>query len=117
MQESKGFKNILTQTKGRCFHSFFDKFLSAKITFFLGEPHDRAETAFLLWLQLEYPEYLDDRLDDDLNSSTQPSVPSWIPLKNLQFLKISNGYFESLWQSDVQVSCSSTSKIISLFIT
>ncbi|GLJ33693.1 hypothetical protein SUGI_0677200 [Cryptomeria japonica] len=101
--ESKGFKKILTQTKGRCFHSIFDKFLNSKITFFLGEPDDRAKrSSFLLWLHVEYPEYLDDGLDNDLNSSTEPSIPFWIPLQNLQFLKISNGYFERLWQRDVQ---------------
>ncbi|KAH9288819.1 hypothetical protein KI387_032936 [Taxus chinensis] len=90
--EFMGFQNILTQTKGRCFHSIFDKSMCARATYFVADSNDsgKASTS-LLWLHLE------------LNSSTHyPSIPSWIPLQNLQYLRISNGRLERLWQSNVQ---------------
>ncbi|GLJ33336.1 hypothetical protein SUGI_0670680, partial [Cryptomeria japonica] len=89
--ESKGFRKILEQTKGRCFHSIVDKSTGCKITYFLGEPEDGSDTTYLLWLQLEY-----------LNRAIKSSILSWIPLQHLQCLRIKNGCFQKLWQSDVQ---------------
>ncbi|KAH9288821.1 hypothetical protein KI387_032938, partial [Taxus chinensis] len=90
--ELKGFQNILAQTKDRCFHSIFDESLSSRITYFVGQSDDSGKaSACLLWLQLE------------LDSCTRyPSIPSWIPLQNLQFLRICYGRLERLWQSNVQ---------------
>ncbi|GLJ33335.1 hypothetical protein SUGI_0670650 [Cryptomeria japonica] len=95
--ELKGFQNILTQTKSRCFHSIVDKSMGCGITYFLGEPENGSD-ASLLWLQLEYLSCCPLDLNSDINSS----IPSWIPLQNLQCLRISNGCFKRLWQSDVQ---------------
>ncbi|KAH9288823.1 hypothetical protein KI387_032940, partial [Taxus chinensis] len=90
--ELKGFQNILAQTKGRCFHSIFDEFLCSRITYFVGQSDDSGKaSACLLWLQLE----LDSR-------TRYPSIPSWIPIQNLQFLRICYGHLERLWQSTVQ---------------
>ncbi|XP_057846543.2 disease resistance protein Roq1 isoform X2 [Cryptomeria japonica] len=72
-----GFKNILAKTNIRCFSSFFDASMGSQVTFFLGQSNSCLEaSASLLWLQLEG------------NSKEQPSIPSWIPLQNLHYLKI-----------------------------
>ncbi|GLJ33372.1 hypothetical protein SUGI_0671350 [Cryptomeria japonica] len=90
--ERKGFQNILSQTKGRCFHSIYDRSVGSQITYFMGESEERGETSSsLLWLQL------------DLNCRELSSIPPWIPLQNLQCLRISHGYLKRLWQSNVQV--------------
>ncbi|GLJ33364.1 hypothetical protein SUGI_0671230 [Cryptomeria japonica] len=89
--ESKGFKNILTIPDIRCFLSIFDKSMGSKVTFFLGQENNRFETSgSLLWLQLEG------------NSTEQPSMPPWIPLQNLQCLRIRSVQFKTLWGNDMQ---------------
>ncbi|GLJ57081.1 hypothetical protein SUGI_1293520 [Cryptomeria japonica] len=89
--ESKGFDNILANTNFRCFHSIFDKSMGSQVTFFLSQPKNCSEmSASLLWLQLQP------------NSTEQPSIPSWIPLQNLQCLKIEHGQFKKLWNDSIQ---------------
>ncbi|XP_059063766.1 disease resistance protein Roq1-like isoform X2 [Cryptomeria japonica] len=89
--EPKGFENILIQTKRRCFHSFFDESLKSRITFLLGELDDSAAISTpLLLLQLDVEGYLSD------------SIPSWIPLQNMQCCTINGGHFNRLWRQDVQ---------------
>ncbi|XP_057813971.2 uncharacterized protein LOC131027886 [Cryptomeria japonica] len=103
--ESMGFENILAQTTGRCFHSFFDKSLNFEIKFFLGESDDDIEpSTSLLLLHIWYP-YAYCGLhpsnlwrQHQLNFGVQPRIPSWIPLENLQCIRISNGYLKYLWQ-------------------
>ncbi|KAH9320249.1 hypothetical protein KI387_022018, partial [Taxus chinensis] len=97
--EFMGFQNILSQTKGRSFYSIFDESMNSRITYFVGASGDSPETSTaLLWLQLDYL----DRPHLPLDASIHPSIPSWIPLQNLQCLRINNGYFKRLWQSHVQ---------------
>ncbi|GLJ34569.1 hypothetical protein SUGI_0695320 [Cryptomeria japonica] len=102
--ESKGFEDIFAQTKGRCFHSIFDKSLNFEVQFFLGESDDNAEmSSCLLWLHLLYPYYSNLnhlRYPHQLSFSVQPKIPSWIPLQNMQCLRISNGCFKRLWEQD-----------------
>ncbi|KAH9294115.1 hypothetical protein KI387_040682 [Taxus chinensis] len=94
--ESKGFQNILTETNGRCFHSIFDPSMSCKITYFVEKSNNSADTStVLLWLEL------------DLKGNKLKSIPSWIPLQNLQYLRIVDGRLKKLWQDDLQVSSSS----------
>ncbi|XP_057833658.1 disease resistance protein Roq1 isoform X2 [Cryptomeria japonica] len=82
--EAKGLKQILAETKGRCFHSFKDSSLKSTITFFIMNSNDSAETD-LLWLEI-------------LNeSSSLKEIPSWIPLRKLQCLSIYN--MEELWST------------------
>ncbi|GLJ07135.1 hypothetical protein SUGI_0059480 [Cryptomeria japonica] len=112
--ESNGLKTIFSQTKGRCFHSIFDKSLNAEVQFFLRESDDREEmSSSLLWLHLCYPYVYcrpyssnSSRLScqDHLNFSVQPQIPSWIPLQNVQCLRVGNGYFKRLWQQDAEAS-------------
>ncbi|KAH9288615.1 hypothetical protein KI387_032732 [Taxus chinensis] len=94
--ESKGFQNILTETNGRCFHSIFDPSMNCKITYFVEKSNNSADTStVLLWLEL------------DLKGNKLKSIPSWIPLQNLQYLRIVDGRLKKLWQDDLQVSSSS----------
>ncbi|GLJ06483.1 hypothetical protein SUGI_0040220 [Cryptomeria japonica] len=91
--ESMGFRNILTKTNLRCFHSFFDKSMNSQVTFFLGQSDNYVEmSSSLLWLELE-------------GYSTKQSIkgiPSWIPLQSLQYLKIKVGPFKTLWKDRIQ---------------
>ncbi|GLJ33351.1 hypothetical protein SUGI_0670920 [Cryptomeria japonica] len=92
--ESMGFKTILGKTNIRCFHSIFDESMGSQVTFFLGQPDTCLETsASLLWLQLEG------------NSGEQPCIPSWIPVQNLQGLKIKSGQLKTLWENRIQAPC------------
>ncbi|KAH9288565.1 hypothetical protein KI387_032682 [Taxus chinensis] len=94
--ESKGFQTILTETNGRCFHSIFDPSMNCKITYFVEKSNNSADTStVLLWLEL------------DLKGNELKSIPSWIPLQNLQYLRIVDGCLKKLWQDDLQVSNSS----------
>lgn len=98
------FENIVAQTKGRCFHSYFDKSLNSQVKFFLGESADSVEmSSCLLLLHIWYPYLYSGPNSSNLNLSVQPGIPSWIPLQNMQFLRISNGYFKRLWQHDAEV--------------
>ncbi|GLJ33134.1 hypothetical protein SUGI_0666940 [Cryptomeria japonica] len=92
--ETKGFKQILTGTKARCFHSFRDSSLNAAITFFVGGLNDSGENE-LLWL------------DIDNKGCNIKNLPSWIPLQKLHSLTVSNmeewwSSFEQQLQNDVQ---------------
>ncbi|KAH9288617.1 hypothetical protein KI387_032734, partial [Taxus chinensis] len=90
--ESKGFQNILIETNGRCFHSIFDPSMSCKITYFVEKSNNSADTStVLLWLEL------------DLKGYQLKRIPSWIPLQNLQYLRIVDGRLKKLWQDDLQV--------------
>ncbi|GLJ33402.1 hypothetical protein SUGI_0671950 [Cryptomeria japonica] len=95
--ELKGFHNILAQTKGRCFHSISDESMECQIIYFIREFEDSSDTP-LLWLQLQYPNWP----QDPLNSAIKTSIPSWIPLQNLLYLRINGGCFQRLWQSHMQ---------------
>ncbi|KAH9330195.1 hypothetical protein KI387_002303, partial [Taxus chinensis] len=84
----KGFQSILAETNGRCFHSIFDRSIGSYITYFLGNSDDRGQSSTsLLWLEL------------DLYLVELANIPSWIPLQNLECLKIRHGHLEQLWQS------------------
>ncbi|GLJ57083.1 hypothetical protein SUGI_1293690 [Cryptomeria japonica] len=90
--ELMGHETILAKTNVRCFQSIFDESMGSQVTFFLAQSDSCVETsAFLLWLQLEG------------NSSELPSIPSWIPLRKLQCLKIKGGRFNRLWEDHMQV--------------
>ncbi|XP_057846044.2 disease resistance protein Roq1-like [Cryptomeria japonica] len=101
--ESKGFLNILAQTKGRCFHSFIDKSINCGITYFLGESDVRGDkSTFLLWLKLQYEGFQNQHQHNlDLNK-LRPCIPSWIPLQRLRCLIIRNLRIKTLWRSYVQ---------------
>ncbi|GLJ33699.1 hypothetical protein SUGI_0677400 [Cryptomeria japonica] len=89
--DSKDFETILANTNFRCFYSIFQKSLGSEVTFFLSPPNNCFEkSASLLWLQL------------NRNSTEQPSIPPWIPLQNLQYLKIKHGHFRKLWENGIQ---------------
>ncbi|GLJ05883.1 hypothetical protein SUGI_0027160 [Cryptomeria japonica] len=92
--EEKGLKNVLTESKDkktRCFNSVFDLSLDCRITYFLGNSDDRDLTLTdLLWIELR------------LNRHEWTNIPSWIPLENLQCLRIIGGHLQRLWQKDGQ---------------
>ncbi|KAH9290031.1 hypothetical protein KI387_034148, partial [Taxus chinensis] len=89
--ESKGFQKTLLETNARCFHSMQDRFMDAQITFFIGNSDDCSqESTSLLWLKLI------------LNGNEHTCIPSWIPLQNLQCLKIFHGPLKGLWMNNVQ---------------
>ncbi|XP_059069222.1 disease resistance protein Roq1 isoform X2 [Cryptomeria japonica] len=94
--ELEGLKKILATTKYsafRCLNSIFDRSIGSQITYFLGNRDDRAETSTaLLWLEL------------DLNWDSYRRIPSWIPLQNLQSLKIKRGHVTRLWQRNLQAT-------------
>ncbi|XP_057817716.1 disease resistance protein Roq1-like [Cryptomeria japonica] len=82
--EAKGFKQILEQTKCRCFHSFKDSTLETEISYLIGSSDDSSETE-LLWLELGNKEGI------------LKSIPTWIPLQKLRYLSVSN--IEELWST------------------
>ncbi|XP_057829873.1 disease resistance protein Roq1 isoform X2 [Cryptomeria japonica] len=87
------FKKILATSKAqslRCLNSIFDRSIGSQILYFLGNRDDIYEAA-LLWLEL------------DMNWRSHTSVPLWIPLQNLQHLKITRGHFKRLWQRNLQL--------------
>ncbi|XP_059064206.1 disease resistance protein RUN1-like [Cryptomeria japonica] len=49
-----------------------------------------------------YPQHVKSLPQLVFNSDINPSIPSWVPLQNLQCLRISGGCFQRLWQSDMQ---------------
>ncbi|KAH9304446.1 hypothetical protein KI387_008850, partial [Taxus chinensis] len=92
--KSNGFRNILAQTNGhsvRCLNSIKEKSMKCRIKYFLGNSDGRFETSTaLLWLQLSYL------------SNKFTSIPSWIPLQNLECLKIMDGNLERLLENNAQ---------------
>ncbi|GLJ45673.1 hypothetical protein SUGI_0961330 [Cryptomeria japonica] len=99
------FKKVLAATRGRsfrCLNSFFDNSIGSQITYFLGNRDDRVETsAALLCLEL------------DMKWNSYRRIPYWIPLQNLQYLKIKRGCLTRLWQSSLQA----TFELKNLFLT
>ncbi|KAH9288926.1 hypothetical protein KI387_033043 [Taxus chinensis] len=89
--ELEGFQAILSKSNWRCFGSVKDRSMDAKITYFIGnsDDWDHAFTS-LLWLELYFIDH------------KHTSIPSWIPLQNLQHLTIAQGHLERLWQSGVE---------------
>ncbi|XP_059074135.1 disease resistance protein RPP2B-like [Cryptomeria japonica] len=85
--EEKGFQHILTETKGRCFHSFVDLSLGRKITYFIGGLNDSVETDLLL-LDIDNRHYLGGELE---------CILSWIPLRKLHILSVNNA--KDLWSN------------------
>ncbi|XP_057855500.2 disease resistance protein Roq1-like isoform X2 [Cryptomeria japonica] len=113
-QEEKGFENILAGINGRsfrCLNSIFDQHNALQFRYFVGNLNDcEGPTTALLWLELDLSmlEKLDEHenIEGEEVMSIMPSsitIPSWIPLQSLHYLKISHGCFRSLWQSDRQV--------------
>ncbi|XP_057855495.2 TMV resistance protein N isoform X2 [Cryptomeria japonica] len=113
-QEEKGFENILGGINGRsfrCLNSIFDQHTNLQFRCFLGNLNDcEGPTTALLWLELDLSmlEKLDEHenIEGEEIMSSMPSsltIPSWIPLQSLHYLKISHGCLRSLWQSDQQV--------------
>ncbi|XP_059065187.1 disease resistance protein Roq1 isoform X2 [Cryptomeria japonica] len=89
--ESKGFKNILTKPDFRCLHSFMDQSMNCHIKYFLGESDNTLEpSTALLWLELSHSQH------------AITNIPAWIPLQNLQSLKIKDRSLEGLWQDNEQ---------------
>ncbi|XP_057837004.2 disease resistance protein Roq1 [Cryptomeria japonica] len=91
----KGFRNIIRESNHhsfRCFHSFFDSSVGGRITFFLGNSDDCPENATVL-LSLELY----------LREEQLISIPSWIPLRNLQRLRVVFGRLKRLWYEAAQV--------------
>ncbi|GLJ33346.1 hypothetical protein SUGI_0670840 [Cryptomeria japonica] len=94
MKESMGFKNILAKTDIRCFYSFFDESMGSLVKFLLGQPDTCFQTSgSLLWLHFE------------CISKEQRRFPTWIPLQNLQYLKINCSGLKTLWENDTQAPC------------
>ncbi|KAH9312671.1 hypothetical protein KI387_027706 [Taxus chinensis] len=111
--EVKGFQNILAQTPGysfRCLNSIFDENTTFEFRYFLigdSNGYDEPSTA-LLWLEIDMS--LCETLDElesvegqDIKSVPSPrTIPCWIPLQSLQYLKVSNGRLPKLWQDEEQ---------------
>ncbi|XP_059068378.1 disease resistance protein Roq1-like [Cryptomeria japonica] len=95
--ESEGYEKILATAKGhsfRCLNSIFEMSIRSQITYFLGNRDDYSNTSVaLLWFEL------------DLSWHWHKSIPSWIPLQNLQCLKIKRGHLKRLWPRTLQVTC------------
>ncbi|GLJ33300.1 hypothetical protein SUGI_0670000 [Cryptomeria japonica] len=85
---SKPFQNIFMELNGRCFNCISDSF---QMTYFFGNSDDSVQTSSTL-LSLELSMFKDKHL----------TIPSWLPLQNLQYLRIKGGCLERLWQSDSQ---------------
>ncbi|KAH9290030.1 hypothetical protein KI387_034147, partial [Taxus chinensis] len=89
--ESKGFQKTLALINARCFHSMRDRLMDAQITFFIGNSDYCSQaSSSLLWLELM------------LNGNEHTCIPSWVPLQNLQGLKVSYGWLKRLWENNVQ---------------
>ncbi|GLJ33129.1 hypothetical protein SUGI_0666730 [Cryptomeria japonica] len=91
--EEKGFNQILEETKGRCFQSFWDLALEQKITYFI------AETG-LVWLEIR-PSFVLKKISS--------RIPSWIPLQKLYFLNVWEveelwSIFQQQFQTNMQAS-------------
>ncbi|XP_059065049.1 disease resistance protein Roq1 isoform X2 [Cryptomeria japonica] len=97
---AKGFKEILAETKGRCFHSFYDSSLQIEITYFTAETD-------LLWLETR----------GSLLFEKLKSIPSWIPLQKLQCLSIEGvGELWSTFQQQLQNKTQASFELRKLWI-
>ncbi|GLJ14045.1 hypothetical protein SUGI_0224630 [Cryptomeria japonica] len=111
-QEEKGFESILAGMSGhsfRCLNSIFDQYTTLQFRYFLGNVNDCEDSTSLLWLEIDSSmlEKQDEHenIEGEFMSSMSSShtIPSWIPLQNLQYLKIYQGSFQRLWRRDHQV--------------
>ncbi|KAH9288683.1 hypothetical protein KI387_032800, partial [Taxus chinensis] len=94
--ESMGFRKILAETNGRCFHSIKDMSISSKITYFIGNTNDCATantSPVLLWLELDIELGVQSKLT---------GIPSWIPAEKLQGLRV-DGPLQELWNPNLQI--------------
>ncbi|KAH9288601.1 hypothetical protein KI387_032718, partial [Taxus chinensis] len=88
----EGFQFILS-SNWRCFGSVKERSMNATIRYFIGNSNGWSHTSTsLLWLEI-------DCIDSKYHCTL---IPSWIPLQNLQYLTISDGFLIRLWQSDVK---------------
>ncbi|KAH9317335.1 hypothetical protein KI387_019104, partial [Taxus chinensis] len=111
--EANGFQNILARTPGysfRCLNSISDENTTFQLRYFLirnSNDYDEPSTA-LLWLEIDLSlcEKLDelDSLEEHMKSVPSPctTIPCWIPLQSLQYLKVSSGRLGKLWQDEEQ---------------
>ncbi|GLJ33617.1 hypothetical protein SUGI_0675860 [Cryptomeria japonica] len=87
---SMRYENVFTESKGRFLGHFWEP-SGITIRFFVGEIEKKAEATIpLLWLELRLHRY------------PFTNIPRWIPLQNLESLRIINGGLKRLWQNDVQ---------------
>ncbi|KAH9288600.1 hypothetical protein KI387_032717 [Taxus chinensis] len=92
----EGFQSILSSNR-RCFGSLEERSMKATIRYFIGNSNGWSHTSTsLLWLEIHFNSYVFK------NRTQMRSIPSWIPLQNLQYLAISNGDLIRLWESDVK---------------
>ncbi|GLJ52196.1 hypothetical protein SUGI_1110260 [Cryptomeria japonica] len=79
--KAKGFKQILAETKGGCFHQFKDSSLGRTITFFIGSLENSAETELLTFqqqLQVNTQENFELRNLEILRSPSLQNLPDLI---------------------------------------
>ncbi|KAH9288621.1 hypothetical protein KI387_032738 [Taxus chinensis] len=99
--ELKCFEKILTNSNGRGLLSIFDSSTGVQITCFIGNPNNYTERSVsLLWLQL------------NLNGCKHSSIPSWIPLQNVRYLRIVDGRLTRLWQKHAQAPSQLTELVL-----
>ncbi|GLJ46369.1 hypothetical protein SUGI_0977370 [Cryptomeria japonica] len=91
--EEKGFEHILAETKARCFNSFWDSSLESNINYFVGSLNDYGETE-LLWLEI------------NKDGGALKQIPSWIPLRKLHYLFVSE--MDEIWNRFQQQMQSNT---------
>ncbi|GLJ33674.1 hypothetical protein SUGI_0676750 [Cryptomeria japonica] len=97
MQEWTGLEIILSKTKIRCLYRM--SFGSSHATLFLGQSDSCVDTsASLLWLEVKGDGYVHPEITE------QSKILSYVPLQNLQYLKISGGLFKTLWENRRQIS-------------
>ena len=94
MQEAKGFKHILDNTKARCFNLCWDFSLGINITYFTGTLND-FDKLELLWLAISGGGgYIEE-------------TASWIPLQKLHYLFVDSmevwNSFQQQMHTDSQV--------------
>ncbi|GLJ33645.1 hypothetical protein SUGI_0676460 [Cryptomeria japonica] len=87
---SMRYENVFTESKGRFLGHFWEP-SGITVRFFVGVTEKKAEATIpLLWLELRLHRY------------PFTNIPRWIPLQNLESLRIINGGLKRLWQNDVQ---------------
>ncbi|KAH9317333.1 hypothetical protein KI387_019102, partial [Taxus chinensis] len=111
--ESKRFEDILAQTPTpnysfRCLNSISDENTFQFRYFLIGNSNDYdGPPTVLLWLEIDMSlcEILDELDSPEEHMKSVPSpciIPCWIPLQNLQYLKVSSGRLRKLWQDEEQ---------------
>ncbi|KAH9288603.1 hypothetical protein KI387_032720, partial [Taxus chinensis] len=106
----EGFQSILS-SNWTCFGSVEERSINATIRYFIGNSNGRSHTSTsLLWLAIHFDGFynfenrtqMKNHFSNYKNRTQMISIPSWIPLQNLQYLAISFGDLIRLWQSDVK---------------